>query len=463
MINLFPDQQESIDRVSEKMRGGCRSILLQGATGSGKAVMGAYLMGRVREKNKSAWFLVPRRDLIRQMKETFREFNIPHSYIAAGYGFNPYHKAHICSTDTIKGRLDKLEAPDIAFVDETHFGGDGLDRIIKWLKSHGTWIVGLSATPWKLSGQGLGCWYDEMVVGPSIRWLIDNSRLSDYRAFLAPQIDLSGIKTVAGDYEKGKLADRMEQDRVLIGNAVSHYQKHAMGLLNIAYCVSIKHSEITAQAFRDSGIAAMHMDGTTPDIDRQRIIRAYANRGLKVLTNNEILTFGFDLASQVGMDVTVESMSDLRPTKSLALQMQKWGRVLRYKSNPAIIFDHASNVAEHGQPCWEREWTLSDRMKNLRRSGERALPVRNCKKCFYVFSPHLDRCPSCGHIHEIQSREIDEVEGELQELAIQQQKKEKRMEVGKAKTLDDLRRIQKERGYDQGWIWKQAALKRIKR
>ncbi len=181
-----------------------------------------------------------------------------------------------------------------------------------------------------------------------------------------------------------------------------------------------------------------------------------------------MLVFGFDLASWIGRDVCIESMSDLRPTKSLALQRQKNGRVLRYKSEPALIFDHASNVSEHGQPDMPVDWTLDDRETTSRRGGARAAPVALCKTsdgkgCFYSYSAHLLACPSCGLPREINGREIKQIEGDLVEMERQQIqiKKAARMEVGKARTLADLKRIAAERDYAPGWIYTMQKLKGI--
>lgn len=484
MLTLYDDQQRHVAKVIDAMHAGHRAILMQAATGAGKSVMASYMVHRALNKGNNVWFFVPRKNLIRQMHGTFNKFGVRHSYIAAGNSLNPYEKAHICSTETVRRRIKDgkivarpndyeelialiktgiIPLPHIVFIDETHYGGNGLDMIIKFLKANGVWIVGLSATPWQLSGQGLGCWYDHMVMGESIRWLIDNHRLSDYRPFAPSRVDLSRVRMANGEYSQRDISQKMEDDSVLIGNAVQHYKDHAMGKLNIAYCTSIKHSELVADEFRRQGVPAAHIDGETPDAERRRIIQAYANRELLVLTNCELLTFGFDLASQVNKDVTIECMSDLRPTKSLALQMQKWGRVLRMKNEPALIFDHANNFDEHGLPCDDRHWTLADRVKGAGgSSGVRMNPVKLCPECYFSHKPAL-ACPNCGYEYPVESRELFEVDGELAEIARQQQeRKEKRMEVGQAKTLDDLRRIREERGYKHAWVSTMARAKGIK-
>lgn len=470
-IILEKDQTDSLNKVSEHMHNGCKAILLQGATGSGKSYIGSEIFRRARAKGRRGWFMVPRKNLIHQMHTTFDQFRIEHSYIASSMSMNPAAPAHICSMETLRRRLDRLKPPHLAVIDETHFGGEGLDATIAWLKENGTWIIGLSATPWTLSGEGLKCWYDEMVTGPSVRWLIDNKRLSDYRPFEPSTVDLSKLSIIGGDYAKGQLSQKMEQDNVLIGNAVKHYKENARGKRNIAYCVSIKHSQLVAASFNAEGVTAAHIDGTTPHDERRRIIKAFAKREIEVLTNCELLTFGFDLASQInlsGLDastVTIESMSDLRPTKSLALQMQKWGRVLRKKNEPAVIFDHANNFREHGYPCDERHWTLEDRVKQKRNSVP-TMPVRSCHKCYFCHRP-TPTCPNCGYEYPIESRLPVQAEGELREVKIREKiriadiNKKKRMQIGMAKTLADLRGIAKSEGYHWRWIEKQAMLKGI--
>lgn len=449
---LYTDQAVLIDQLKQAIYSGYKSVLLQAHTGTGKTRMASEIVYGAYKKEKVCFFVVPRKDLVRQTSETLKQYGIYHSFIVAGMRCDTRAKIFVCTTQTLRNRLAII--PDLAIFDETHYGSTGLDKLIVKYKAAGTVIIGLSASPWKLSGKGLGCWYDKMVCGPSIRWLIDNKRLADYRAFAPSHPDLSQIKVTGGDYSKGQLSERMEGDRILIGNAVKHYKTHAMGKLGVTFGVSRKHSEMLAQEYRDNGIPAMHMDGETPDDERRRISVAFAKRELLQIVNCDLLGFGWDLALASGISgVNIQCLTDCKPTKSLAGQLQKNGRNLRYDPEPHIFFDHANNFLEHGLPDADREWTLADREKTSRDGGEKIEPVRQCDQCYFCFKP-APVCPHCGFVFPIQSREIEQVDGELAEIQIQQEKREARQTQGKAQSLEDLIVLGKSKGYARGWAYK---------
>lgn len=460
MINLFPDQQEAIDGVWNSMASGNKAVLLQLATGAGKTYCASEIVRRAYNKGSTCWFTVPRRQLVDQTHETYQKFNLPHSFIASEYNYDKDQALQINSLETLRRRLDKLTPPKLAVIDETHYGGAGLDAIIGWFKQGGTSIVGLTATPWRLDGKGLGCWYDDMVCGKSIRWLIDNGRLSDYDLYEPSAFDLSRLRK---NYTEKELENAVSSQRHIIGDAIKHYKKYAYGKLNVTFCVSKAESRKTAELYRQAGIKAQHVDGDTPKHRLTQIIRAFAMRELEVLCCCDLLTFGFDLAAAANIDVTVESLTDLAPTQSLAKQMQKWGRALRMKEFPAIILDHAGNKDKHGSPCIERDWQLADwKRKQSNKPAERVISVRQCPQCYMPHRAHLSKCPACGYIHKIDGRAIEMKEGELVKAEIKHKKKLERMEVGKCRTMDDLWRIAKERNYKPGWVYYQAKLKNIK-
>jgi superfamily II DNA or RNA helicase len=452
MIELRDYQLQMIEEARAEMRRH-KCVLMQAATGAGKTVLGSYMLHQTIKKAFDAFFIVHRRDLITQTALTFDQFGIRHSYVTADHGYNPYAKAHICSIDTLKNRLKHVKIPKLVMVDECHMANSaGWSKVLDFYRDNGSWIIGLSATPWRLSGDGLNRHFSAMITGPSMRRLIDNGNLSDYRYFAPSTPDMTGVKTVAGDYAKGAMAETIQKQKNLVGDAIKHYRKHAEGMRAIAYCVSRKHSEQVAMDFNAAGIPAQHIDGETPMNERKRIISAFANGTIKVLTNVELITTGFDLAAQVGRDVQVECIIQLRPTQSLSLYLQMVGRGLRADDKPHIILDHAGNAAKHGLPCEDREWTLEGREKKKGASSrESDIKTRDCPNCFYVHTPALS-CPNCGHVYEIKGREIGFEEGDLQEIKSASAEKEKQKQAERSEFFM-LVNVAKKNGIPNPRVW----------
>lgn len=447
MLTLYPDQSEIMSELRQAMHS-YKKILLQSPTGSGKTAMATDMIRGAVAKGKRMLFSVPRRDLLEQTSLTFNRYGVNHSFVAAGKDFNPFANIFIGMVPTMVKRIDHLPKVDVVIIDEARYGEDGLTKVINHYEAQGAWVIGLDATPWKMNGVGLGVWFDYMVKGKSIQWLIDNKRLSDYRYFYGRTQEDFHALTKKTDKE---IAEFMEKKRVIIGDCVHDYKLRCMGKLHIVRCTSVLHSQITAQAFRDAGINAVHVDGETPDKERSRIFRAFALREISVLTFAELLSFGFDLSqASGGIDVCIESASDLKPSKSLAGQMQFWGRALRYKPYPAIFNDHVNNYLEHGLPCSEREWTLESRKRRI--GGEKVPPTRQCPGCWFVHPP-APKCPQCGVVYEIDSRIIKEVKGELSEIDKEKARVTKKMELAAANSLDDLIAFAIKNGYKNPKRW----------
>lgn len=464
MLTLFQDQIEVMNDLRAAMKRS-KAVLLQSPTGSGKTAMATHMVMSSAGRGNKMLFSVPRVDLLTQTSKTFLKYSVNHSFVAAGRDYNPFAQTYLGMVDTMANRIDHLPRVHTAVIDETSFGDDALGRVIArfkepWMDTNTgkivtPWVVGLDATPWKMNGQGLGIWYDVMVQGKSVRWLIENKRLSRYRYFYGrPRGDFAALRNKSDK----EIAEYMENQRLIIGDCVHDYKLRGLGKIWLVRCTSIKHSELTAEAFRNEGIAAMHVDGKTPDDMKMKIFMAYARREIKVVTFANLLTFGFDLAQTTGLDVCVEGGSDQKPTQSLRDQMQWWGRLLRYKEEPAIINDHVNNylVEGFGLPCSDRIWTLDSKKK--RDGGEKVPPTRQCPTCMHVHPP-APKCPDCGLVYETEGREIKKIEGELEEADIEKLReielKKKRIARGKeefaCKTLDDWMALAKKRGYKTGW------------
>lgn len=454
MVQLYSDQADLTGRVRQSMRQ-FKGVLMQSATGSGKTRMALDMIAGAHAKGSSCIFTVPRKELLAQTIETIQEYGLPYGVISPDYSSNPLAKIQIAMMPTLARRLDKIKAPKVLFIDECHYGGADLDRVIEWSRTGGGWRVGLSATPLKTNGKPMSDHYDHMEQGLPVADLIVQKRLSLFRYFAPAQPDLSAVKTSNGEYVQSQLASFMEADQAIIGDAVKTYRDLAMGRLNVVFATSRKHAGIITDAFNAAGITAMMIDGTMSADDRKLIIAGFARREFTVLVSVALLTFGFDLAAAAKLPVTVETMSDLCPRKSLPMQMQVWGRVLRMKDQPAVIMDHCGNWRENGFPDDPREWSLEGKKKRAS-SDDRSEPARQCDiadgGCGFVHRPS-PVCPNCGRVYPIKSRTIEEIAGELAEIDRAAMQRERKQEQGKAQTIEDLIKVGQSRGMSNpaGW------------
>jgi superfamily II DNA or RNA helicase len=180
--------------------------------------------------------------------------------------------------------------------------------------------AGFSATLIRGDGVGLGSVWDDVVYTKSILWMISRGYLVDVRgqAVRLDQLDLSKIKTTAGDYQAKALGTAMvdaDSPRA-IAAAIRQY---APDRRSIIFCPDVFSSLATARAI---GPSAAVITGTTPIEDRKLIYKQFEVGELRVIVNCMVLTEGFDAP---WADCAVIA----RPTKSPSLYQQMVGRVLR--------------------------------------------------------------------------------------------------------------------------------------
>jgi superfamily II DNA or RNA helicase len=445
-ITLFPDQTEILDAARQSMATN-QSTLLQACTGFGKSVIAAKIAKSVADKGRRATFSVPRIQLAMQLGNTLNSYGVEVGYIGGGLAKNPFAPIQVCVTDTLHSALDQVQVSDLLIADECHVGGDRLGEIIDKWRSKKKRIIGMSATPCRMDGKGMDTYFQDMVCGPQMRWLIDNGRLNKYRAL---------ITEVSRDAVYGAEVDASDYSKKIFGDAADHYLKYAKGMRALAFCRDRKHSKETAEYFNQAGIPAAYIDGNTKPADMIRIVQAFARREIWVLCNCQIATYGWDLSALSGMDATVEAIFMLRHTASLPYYMQIVGRMLRVGKHVSVMFDQASTIATHGYPCDHREWTLDGKKKKT--VGERNQPVRQCGQCFFVHMPK-PICPSCGHVYPIRETTAEHVEADLIEVSpdqIREIKKKERQLQGRTDTLEGLLEIARREGRNPRWahhVW----------
>lgn len=444
---LRPYQQDLLADMSVKFRAGHRAVLGQLPTGGGKTHIAIEATRRAAERGKRVLFQAHTRVLVEQTSARFREAGLDHGVIMAGRSQNGL-PIQVGSIQSLARRLGKIEPFDLIITDECHRATSGsYARVLQaWPNAY---HIGFSATPHRLDGKGLGKVFEALVCGPSVGELIDQGHLAPFRVFAPSQPDLGDVKTVHGDYEERGLAEAMDRSTIT-GDAVDHYRRLAPDRQAIAYCCSIRHAEHVAEQFRAAGVSATVLHSKISAQEQAAAVAGLRDGSLRVLVSVGMVSEGFDVPA-----VTCAIL--LRPTKSLVLACQQWGRANRGGgAEPALVLDHAGNVLRHGLPDQAREWSLHGRPERQSKSAAK-IAIRLCRTCFAVYPPHLDRCPHCGGTAEATGRKLAERDGELIEVTPEMEREGLFRCIPLAEALAqcadaaDIRVLAKVRGYKPTW------------
>ncbi len=465
MINLRPYQDGAIENLKQAIAGGHQKVLLQAATGAGKTIIACEMIRRATAKQKRVLFIAHRKEIINQTSDKLELFNIEHGVIMANHSRVNNHAVQVASIQTLT-RRDKPQA-DLLIIDETHLACS--TSFLKILEHYAdATVIGLTATPIRLDGRGLGKIYGDIVQVVPMAQLISEGHLVKPRVFAPFKPDMKGVRKNKGDYDATETAKLMDTKEIT-ADIVKHWQKSNMldfeklekvenlrkpeiHRKTIVFASSVQHSKNLVAEFQHAGISAKHLDANTPATERDATLQAWRDNEFTVLSNCGLFIEGLDVP-----DASCCILA--RPTKSLTIYLQAVGRVMRPAENKTdcIILDCAGLTYEHGFVDDHREWTLNGRIK---RPKDDAPAVHICEECFAAYSKaeHPNECPECGFETPTERRETKHADVDMIELtpAIVAQMRAKRIrqiEMGKCKTLDDFIELGRLRGYKAGWAY----------
>lgn len=442
-------QIRDLDRLRELIRAGEKRILLVQPTGAGKGTLSTFIIEESVKRGKKVVFLVNLRELVHDMSRRLDRLDIDHGIVMAD---NPRRSesVNIASVDTLYRRSDTPNA-DLVFVDEAHFSVSPMWKSV--LDRFGEPVIGMTATPIRGDGKGLGSVYTRIVTGPSVADLTAAGYLVPAIVY-APKVvyNVDKVQITAGEYNQKQLAAVVDRPR-LVGDIVGHWRRLASERKTVLFAVNVKHSKNTRDEFRAAGIEWEHVDANTPDEQRDQIWDRLDNGSLCGVSSVGVISYGWD-------HPRVSCVILARPTMSLGLHLQQCGRGLRPASGKTdlLILDHAGNTARHGFVEDPREWSLNtdEPVKRLTQYDPR-LAVRMCGKCWAAFSAPKMTCPRCGAAYHGPVRRIEEIDGTLER--IQREQKAAAIDRWRAGVDDSRKRSRfmelqataRARGYKPGW------------
>ena len=421
---LRPYQAELIKRTRESWRTGHKRPCIVLGCGGGKSVIVAEIARRTTDAGNRVLFIVHRRELCEQIERTFRWWGVDMTLCTVGM------------VQTVTRRISKLPRPSLIITDENHHCLAASYRRIydAW---PGAYMVGVTATPVRINGGGLGDVNDDLIVGPPVMWLIDRDYLSPYRYYSVKLVDTDGLHSHNGDY----VADEIKLDGRIYGDVIGCYRRFADGVKAICYCPSIETSEAMAERFTAAGVPAAHIDGKTPRYLRDRIVGQFRRGEIRVLCNVDLISEGFDVPD-CGAAIL------LRPTKSLTLYTQQAMRCMRYQpGKTAVIIDHVGNVFRHGFPDDPREWRL-DAKPEKKKAEVRA---KECPQCMRAVAIGERVCPYCGYAFADEKKPKEE-EPDVEIAEIKRITADYRTPA-ECRSYRELLEYAKNHGYKPGWAY----------
>jgi superfamily II DNA or RNA helicase len=409
-MNLRPYQQALVDQIRLQYQLGHRKVLAVLPTGAGKTVCFSHIAQAAAKKGNRICILVHRAELLDQASRSLSSMSVQHGLIQANRAMDLSAPVQVASVQTLARRLHKLPRDffQLVIIDEAHHSNAGT-----WAKVlehfHQAHLLGVTATPCRGDGRGLGDYYQSMVEGPSAAWLTDNGYLAPARVLAPPGFDTTGLRKRMGDFDTKEAEHRIG---TIMGDCLSHYRKHLDGQTAIAFCCSVAHAEAVARLFMGAGIPAASIDGSMTSEQRRDLLQALGTGRIRVLTSCALIGEGVDVPSVGGCIL-------LRPTASTSLHLQMIGRCLRPSPGKAaaVVLDHVGNTLRLGHHLEPRDWTLDGLAK---RDREKAPSVKVCPQCFAAMASQAKQCGECGYTFAAEVRELQQVEGELVELQRQQ-------------------------------------------
>lgn len=342
-IKLREDQMMLVERVLQNIK---EDNLVVSPSGSGKSYILAYLEKLLTEQGYLVYVYAPTIEVREQLNELMK-----------GNGSDNKTRS------VVEDINSDNDAPDYLLIDEAHHSEADTYQLLfeKYPKAV---KIGFSATPERLDGKGLDNSYQNIIIGKSVRELIDNHILSNYK-YYAPSttegfqysISPKYLQVHGESFFKAVKKDSSYQKKIY-ADVLKTWLEKGENKQTILFAPSIAMSKNFAKEFKQNGIQAEHIDGLTKKAKRKAILEAFRKGEIKVICNVDLISEGFDMSDADCVILT-------RPTESLAMFMQQAFRAMRYREGKtAIILDHANNIALHGEIDQIFDWSLEG--KNTR-------------------------------------------------------------------------------------------------
>jgi DNA repair protein RadD len=410
-MQLWDFQEQAVADLRSHIKKPYQPGVFVAPTGSGKSEIFGWMARSAVSLGKRVGVAVNRRILVKDLCKRVASQGVEYGVVMGSVSPKPWAPVQVMSLDTL-WRREYLPKIDILYIDEAHFSlAEKYLTVVERYIAMGIPVIGMTATPVRGLGEGLGPTYKWMVRAPDTPELIRRGYLVPPRVFSPSKPNMKGVEIVGDEYNKRQLEEACDRE-ALVGDILKHYQQNLRGKPAIGFGVSIKHCQHMTEIFTGAGIRAVSVDHKYKG-DLDLVWSNLANYDTEIVFNVNLCGYGFNVPE-------IEGMVSACPYAGLGRWLQCCGRVMRTCKRTGkiqcVINDHSDNSRVHGLPSWPREWSLDSKRCRPMKDEEAKLSVSTCRSCFFTFKSGPRECPDCGAPMPDKSRKIEVIDGELVEM-----------------------------------------------
>lgn len=415
-INLRDYQKSSIDQLRKGYAEGHVRQILAASTGSGKSIIAMSILDSAKNRGSRVMFVCDRRVLVDQFSRHLDRNMIEHGCIMANHwNYNPQRSVQVASIQTLE-RMKAWYDCDVLIVDEIHaVMRKSLKKFIE--ENPSKKIIGLTATPFQ---KDIGGYFTNVVNVITMKELVEQGFLVPFKVYVAKQIDTTGVKIVAGEWQKDDLESRSLE---IVGDVVAEYMRLSNTIFGrpkktICFSSGVAHSQELAQRFATAGLNFVSISYLDTDEYKQQVLEDFAkpDSDINGVISSDILVRGFD-------QTDVEHVIIARPLrKAFSMHVQMVGRGARPHPDKkfCVIQDHSGNWLRF-EDDWENLYENGVKKlkadvdtKTRKEPTEKEKKESKCPACSALWPKGSDSCASCGYVR--QRKAIESVAGEMVEL-----------------------------------------------
>lgn len=399
-MQLRPYQDEAIAAVFNYWSENDGSPLIDLATGTGKSLVMASLMQTLASDYRDMRIMCVThvQELIEQnYLELLKIWPFaPAGIYSAGLGRrDTRYQIIFAGIQSAHAKARSFGPVDLLMIDEAHLiplnTNTMYGRFIADMRALNPdlKVLGLTATPYRLTtgrlDEGKGRLFDKVVYTYGIADGVRDGYLSPLVSKATETgFDLTGVTKSGGEYVPGQLqaaCDKAETTRRAIDEVIAYGRDRRSWL---AFCSGVDHALHVRDEIRSRGFSCETVTGDTPKEERRRILADFKAGRVRAVTNNSVLTTGFNAPN-------VDLIAALRPTESTGLYVQIAGRGTRLAHGKAncLFLDFAGLIRKHGPV---------DCVQPKGPGGGGVAPVKECPNCHSLIHASIMKCPDCGHV-----------------------------------------------------------------